>query len=483
MERTKAPTNNKAPKNNKVPEALVVNRKMQVLSEIVGRAGLASKFGQQYGTSRDLFQALGYPTTLFYADFIVQYERQDIAKAIIDRPSSATWKGSMRIVETPSKEETPLEKQWKTLSKVLKLKNKFIRLDRLSLLGEYGVLFLGLNDVSSPDSFKKPVAKGKKHKLNYVKPYGMDKAKISTYVTDPRNPRYGLPLLYEITVTNSEENTTRIINVHHSRVIHVVADALESEVRGSPLLQAVYNRLMDLEKIVGGDAEMFWRGARPGYQGKVDDSYQLTQEMEDALKAQIDEFEHDLRRILVNEGIELTALTQMIADPGDHVDVQIQMISAVTGIPKRILTGSERGELSSAQDKSEYLSFVTTRREEYAEPGIVIPFIERCMEFGVLPSAEEYDIVWEDLFVLNEKERVEVGQKRAMALREYSQNPLAETIIPHESFVDLMLGLTPQEKARVEDAMAAMTEEEKTVTSEEESILSEEKVALTANKE
>ena len=161
------------------------------------------------------------------------------------------------------------------------------------------------------------------------------------------------------------------------------------------------------------------------------------------------------------------------------------MISAVTGIPKRILTGSERGELASTQDKSEYLSFVSGRRGEYAEPNIVRPFVDRCMKFGVLPKAKDdnYDIAWEDLFVLNEKERVEVGKARAMALREYSQNPLAETIIPPNVFVDIMLGLSPQEKAMVEQARLEMTEEEKTVTPTEESIISEESVSLTANNE
>jgi hypothetical protein len=476
MERTKkAPVNNT--KQSISPE---LNQKIQTFSQLVGRAELIAKFGMAYGTDRDLYEALGYKTTLTYEDFMARYERQDIAKAIIDRPVKATWQGVLQLLDNPSNMESEFTTAYKELDKKLKLKNKFLRVDKLANIGEYAILLLGLDDVNDRNGFKKPVGK-KKLDLLYAKPFGMDKARIQKYVESPRDPRYGLPELYEMTVPVANEDNTENVIVHHSRVIHVVWDNLESEIKGAPMMMAPYNRLMDLEKIVGGDAEMFWRGARPGYHGKVSDDFQLTKEMQDDLINQIDEFEHNFRRVLVNEGIDLDALAQQIADPTTHVDVQIQMISAVTGIPKRILTGSERGELSSAQDKAEYLSYVTTRREEHAEPNIIEPFVDKCMEYGILPEVEEYQSVWEDLFVLNEKERVEVGHKRAAAVREYTQNPMAEYIIPPEVFVDVMLGLSDLQKKKIMGSVEEALAEERPVTPQEESIISEESVALTAN--
>lgn len=478
MERTKVPVNNKA------PESLVLMKKVQAYSEILGRANLIARFGKQYNDARDLYEALGYPTTLTYDNYLAKYERQDIAKAIIDRPANATWQGSMRLVDSPDESKTSLETEWISLSKEFSLKKVFSRLDKLSSIGEYGILLLGVDDIVSRTQFVKPLTK-RKNKLLYLKPFGQDRAKIDNYVSKASDPRYGLPEYYKVVIQIADEERTEEVRVHHSRIIHVIGESLDSDVKGTPRLQAVYNRLMDLEKIVGGDAEMFWRGARPGYQGKVDPDFQLTTEMEADLKAQIEEFEHNLRRILVNEGIEIKALAQQIAEPGNHVDVQIQMISAVTGIPKRILTGSERGELSSAQDKAEYLAFVTARREEFAEPNIVKPFVDRCIEYKILPDAQEkeYDIVWEDLFVLNEKEQVEVGQKRAMALREYSQNPMAETIVPPEMFVKYMLGLRPYEIEEFLKALKTMVEEEPPITPQEQQIISEEELAITANNE
>ena len=134
---------------------------------------------------------------------------------------------------------------------------------------------------------------------------------------------------------------------------------LEDEVNGLPRLEAVFNRLLDLEKIVGGSAEMFWRGARPGFQGIVSEGYNMTDEDIDELQKQLDEYEHGLRRFLINRGVSLDALAQQVSDPRNHVDVQLQMISAITGIPRRILTGSERGELASTEDR-EYLAFHDT---------------------------------------------------------------------------------------------------------------------------
>ena len=182
---------------------------------------------------------------------------------------------------------------------------------------------------------------------------------------------------------------------------------------------------MDLEKLVGGSAEMFWRGARPGYQGIINEDYQLTPEVEAGLKDQLDEYENNLRRILLNEGLELKGLAPQVADPKDHVDVQIQMISSITGIPKRILTGTERGELASGQDITSWYSTIYSRREEHAEQSIVRPFVDKMIELGILPEpvTEEYQIRWADLFADSDMSMAEIGRVRATALRSERPRP------------------------------------------------------------
>lgn len=424
---------------------------IQVLSALVGRMALAARMGYQYGGDRNIYQALGYPQEegIDYASYAAKYARQDIAKAIINRPVQYTWKGPIRLREIGT-EGSAIEKEWIELDKRLRLRSQFVRLDKLSSIGRYGALLLGFDDVSNREGFAQPVTDGNR-KLVYLRPLGEAHAKIDKLVNNTRDPRYGLPEQYEIEYTEIDSNTTVSLKAHHSRVIHVTLELLESDIYGVPVLESVWNRLLDLEKLVGGSAEMFWRGARPGYQGKVKEDYTLPPDVEETLRAQFNEYEHNLRRFLSVEGVDIEALATQYADPLNHVDIQIQMISAVTGIPKRILVGSERGELSSAQDIVSWYSYVQTRREEHAEVNILRPFVKRCMEYGVLPKSEEYIVEWSDLFASSEKDKAEIGRVRAMAVREYSQNPIATELIPPKAFYKLFLGLKPEEVEELDE--------------------------------
>ena len=413
---------------------------------LLNRGALNSLLGFQYGGERDLYQALGYPPgEIKFKDFYSRYTRQDMAKAIVDRPVRATWQGPLELVETDEQNDTEFEKAWFELDRKMKFKTKLARVDRLTGLGRYGVLLLGLDDVGSREGFAKPVKEGPR-KLHYVKPFGENSAGISELVNSPTDPRYGLPLYYTITVKEANGGTADV-KVHYTRVVHVTDDLLESEVYGTPRLEVVYNRLMDIEKLVGGDAEMFWRGARPGYEGKVADEYTLTKEMREDLIQQINEYENNLRRFLINEGIDIQALQQQIASPKEHFDVQISCISAITGIPQRVLMGSERGELASTQDTSEWKEYVQARREDHAEPNILRPFVDALIKYGILPTpvTGDYTIRWNDLYSLSEKARVDIGKSRATAIREYTYTPMAETILPPDAFFELCLGLNREQ--------------------------------------
>ena len=137
---------------------------------------------------------------------------------------------------------------------------------------------------------------------------GEGHAQIDKLVTNTRDPRYGLPEQYTIEYTEVDSNTTVSLRAHNSRVIHATTELLESQIYGVPVLEAVWNRLLDLEKLVGGSAEMFWRGARPGYQGKIKEDYTLPPEVEQTLQDQFDEFDHNLRRFLSVEGVDIETL-------------------------------------------------------------------------------------------------------------------------------------------------------------------------------
>lgn len=454
---------------------------LQTLSSLI-RQRWASALGVTNKGQRDLYEELGYPTQLTFQDFWNRYRRQDIAKGIIDRPVKATWQGPLKVVESDNKDETPFESQFSKLVTSLRLKNKFARLDRLACVGKYAVLLLGFDDTRI-ETWPVEVAKGKR-KLLYVRPVSETHAKIDEWDERPESPRYGLPLIYSVTLTkpgmrsvdthtdrNSSDKSTYTIRVHHSRILHVVWDKLEDDVEGTPYLESVYNRLIDMDKLVGGSAEMFWRGARPGYAGTTSPDYTMGTEDESELMDQISEYENGLRRILMLEGVELKALAAQISDPTAHVNAQIEMISSVTGIPRRILTGSERGELASTQDKEQFQELIQTRREEFAESEIVRPFIDRMHMYGVLSPSTDYSVGWSDLFALSDKEQADIGKTRTESLVRYSSEPLAEDHVPFDAFAEMFLGLTKEEAellARYKADMLANDERDGLELEEEE---------------
>lgn len=415
------------------------NPREAMLLQIARTLTLGKLFGQQYNGDRNLYETLGYPTVLNYEDYETQYDRQDIAGAIINRPVDMTWKGGVKVSGADG-EDGELSKTWKKIWKELKLKNKLTRIDKLATLGQFAVLFLGFNDsVEGKVDLEKEVSG--KPSILYVTPFAEDMVDISEWVTNPTDPRCGLPLIYTLTRADDTGANTQTFRVHYSRVLHITGETLKSEVYGIPYLQRVFNRLMDLEKLTGGSAEMFWRGARPGYAGNVDPEFDAPDDLKNIVNDQMKEYEHGMRRILINQGVDLKSLEQQIADPSPNVKVQIDMISAYTGIPTRILLGSERGELASSQDRDTWIEFINMRRGEYAEPQILVPLIEKLMELGILPDTEDYSIEWEDLADVSEEYRAKVGLTYTQALAAYGNSTAASEIVPPEEFMKYILNL------------------------------------------
>ncbi len=68
------------------------------------------------------------------------------------------------------------------------------------------------------------------------------------------------------------------------------------------------------------------------------------------------------------------------------------------------------------------------------------------IELGILPPPkEDYFVKWQDLRTPSDMDKAKVGQIRAAAIRDYSQNPTAESIIPVEAFMRYCLGLSDKE--------------------------------------
>lgn len=427
---------------------------VQRLNAVSQRMKYAETLGQTYGGDRDLYQALGYKRELRYEDYYKMYKRGDIAKTIINKPANAVWGNHPKISEQDQKvidtDEDSLNNQWKRLVKEHNLYSQILRLDKLLGLGRYAILLFGFSDSTE---FSKPLKTEDDTELLYIHPYSEESVKIQKYVSAKNDPRYGLPEMYQIQTVNPETNTkNQAMLVHHSRVLHVVEDPLENQIFGTPRLEAIFNRLEDLQKLLGGSAEMFWRGARPGYAAMADKDATFGEIDSDTMKEQFDEFEHNLRRWITVQGVKIEDLAPQVSSPKEHIDAQVMFVSMVTGIPKRILTGSERGELASTQDEKVWNNLIRDRMSTFAEPQILRPLIDKLIECNILNTEkEDYIVTWPKMSAMGEKEKADITKMRAQAIAEYLKTPGADMLIPPEIWLRDEFGYTEQQIADIED--------------------------------
>ncbi len=178
----------------------------------------------------------------------------------------------------------------------------------------------------------------------------------------------------------------------------------------------VYNLLDDLMKIAGGAPEAFWMNARAGLQADIDMEMELDDEDATALADEIEEYQHQLRRIIKTRGVDLKPLGTEVASPKDQFNMLISLLSGTTGIPQRILIGSEAGQLASEQDRANWAERIEERRVLFAEPYILDPLIRRFMEVGLLPEIDDYEYEWPEAFKVSPLESAQTMASQARAI-------------------------------------------------------------------
>ena len=428
-------------KSEKIEQTLAVN------SQMLNRLALAHATGKAFGGKRDLYKVLGYEKDPRTSNYLAKYMRQDIAQRIINAFPDAIWTNHPSVQEDEDKQnKTQFEQAFDDMAKRTKLFHYLNRLDKLAGLGHYAVLLIGVRDGKELSEPLESLAST--DDVIYLMPFNEENAIIQSYEQDTNNERYGLPLTYKLqtggyTGDKSTTMPSQTLNVHYSRVLHIAEGMLENDVFGIPRLQPVLNRLDDLEKVVGGSAEIFWINGRGGLNLNADKDTEIKNP--EKLQEHAEEYTHQLTRILKTKGIDVRTLELGIHDPDKHVSVLLDLISGTTGIPKRILIGSERGELASSQDENNWWKRVDERRDNYCEPLVLRPFIDRLVQLGALPKVEEYDVVWPDLVSMSEKDKAEIASKKAQSIATYVNSQGGDLIIPPQQFVEEILGMEYRE--------------------------------------
>lgn len=421
-------------------DVIPIGKLRALASTLVSRMNLGNLAGKTFGAKRDLYAALGYKRELSAEDYRARFERNGVAARIVEALPNATWAGDATLSTGMGEETSKFTTTWDELNDRLRIWDKFRRVDILAGLGEFGIILIG-----APGDLGTPLpANLSASAIITMSIYAEDDVEIIKTVTDPADPRFGLPEKYNIQRFSNDRQSSAggrvnsaTRDVHWSRVIHVADGILDDEVFGHPRLERVWNLLDDLEKVSGGGAEAFWLRAHQGMQWDLDKDTELSPDELTKFKDQIEKFEHGMQRMVRTRGVEMTALGSDVADFSNPADAVLSQISSASGIPKRILLGSERGELSSTQDRANWNERIKERRSEYAQPRIIRPLVDLFIAHKVLPKAT-YSVVWPMLQSSTEGEKADIATKWAGL-----NTATGETVVTGSEIREKVLELPP----------------------------------------
>lgn len=399
----------------------------------IERRRLAAQMGQQYGWKRNIFDAAGYGNEITIGEYKARYARHDIAVRVVDAPAEETWRRPPEIRDGNDWESagknTPFVTAWREFASIddvgTELRDRktvwhyFQRADRLAGVGRFGVLLLGFNDgLELKEPLRRSSVSGPGGFL-YMSAFDEQDITIVQTNQDQASPRYGLPELYQLDMGTDAGADSKPLGtqlVHWSRVVHIAEDLQADEIFGVPRLRSVWNRLIDLEKIMAGSGEAAWRLMFKGVAVSTKEGYNLPDG--EIMQQKLDAFVHGYQRFLELEGMDITEMGGEVVDPSGVANLNVAFISAATSIPQRILLGSERGELASSQDEENWGRVIQSRQIHYAEPIILRPTINRLIYAGVLPapSSGRYVAKWPPLHDPDEGEEAETAKTAAEAV-------------------------------------------------------------------
>lgn len=439
--------------------------KLLANSVLLSREALIRRFSDPSAGCRDIARECGYPAgPLGAADYLRMYETDGMARRVVGAFPDECWSIDPQVYEREEPENTPFESAWDALLDTVFPWHYLQRADEMSGVGRFGVLLYGFDDGGQPHTPAPNIdprtgeVKGDRTgtRLLYHRVFDETQAEIARWQTDKTSPRYGLPDMYRLTLSDLQTapaggdpppNTK--LDVHWTRVLHLADGRTTSEVFGTPRIRPVEHRLLDVDKILSGSAEMYWKAAFPGISFEalpeaLANSDLLDEDTKKDLKDQTQRYEEGLTRYFALVGMTAKPLSVNLSEPTHFLVQQIQAIAASLTIPYRVFIGSEAAHLASTQDITTWNKRVARRQRLYLNPMVVRPYVQRLIDVGVLPKPERFFVTWTDLNGLSDKDKADVALKRSQALMAYVAGNV-ESAVPLKEFLTLVIGLSPKE--------------------------------------
>lgn len=441
--------------------------------QLLSRQSLLSA-NQPDSRGRNFNKEFGYPIgELGPRDYWELYESVGIANRVVSVYPEECWSVYPEIYEEETDDLTEFERAWEELNQHGEMWSYLDRIDHLSGIGYYGVLYLGFSDNKDPskplpgvgdDGNPDPKVPKPENKLIYLKAFENSSVSIHSYETDNGNPRYGQPTMYNFVITNptgqyvqdtdapaqaTTQNTSVSIKVHWSRCIHVADNRKSSEVYGMPRMKPVIPEIFDIRKVRGGSAEMMWQGALPGISFETHPDLGLEVDLDkESVREEFEKYMNGLQRFMALTGVTAKSMAPQVASPADHLEEQYRSIAACLGMPMRVLLGTESGHLASSQDVTTWNRRLGKRQNMYVTPFVIRPFIQRLIMAGVLPQPRRFLVSWNDLNSLSAEEKAKIALTRTQCLQTYATGQV-EKMMPLLEYYISILGLSVAEAVAI----------------------------------
>lgn len=396
-----------------------------------------------------------YPEIVSFSQYYHMYARNNVAARVIETFPDYSWAQIPFVTDSGGADSrfsksvtTLLTTQYKMQDGVKQsLLASMKQLDVLGGIGGEALLVFGFKDGRR---LHQAVAKAKNMEIAWIKILHNGQFEVSKRDEDETSAQYGDVVLYR-----TKEFTARVdlnfssqiapdVEIHASRCVHFKESNGLSY--GTSRIQKCYNQLLDITKLSGASAEVYWLGAFSGLSIETDPTAQLGDEAYKKIMEGTQKYFDGLGRAMIFEGATTKLLYPAIVSPKDHFDLQITMISIATGIPRRFLTGAEAAKLASQQDTLNWMERVTNRREMFVGPRVVAPVVQRCIDAGVItaPRDDTFGVAWPRSQTLALNERSDAARNMTAAWNSYFATGMAG-VVPFRVYLLYACGFSETE--------------------------------------
>ncbi len=423
-----------------------------------GIRGVKNSVGEDLGLKRT-WDNCQYPTELSFSMLYGMYARNSVAARVIETYPDYCWQTDpvVRDSRGPNSRFSKnvlgvLKRNYKLMDGVSQpLLTSMKQLDVLGGIGGESLLVFGFADGRPLD---KPVKSSADMKVSWIKVLHNGQFEVSKRNENPESEDFGDVELYETTSfrtdeLNFAEHIAPNIKIHASRCVHFKEGSNLSF--GISRIQRCYNQLLDITKVSGSSAEVYYLGAFSGMAVEVDPEASISEETFELMEEQIVDYFYGLNRSMIFEGSKSKLLYPAIVSPKDHFDLQITMISIATGIPRRFLTGAEAAKLASQQDSLNWTDRVNIRRTSFVTPRIVLPVVERLIGAGVITKPiGDFEVVWPRAESATTAERSNSARNMTDALVKYFSSGMY-SVVEFPTFLMYICGYSETEAAVIND--------------------------------